>query len=84
MPRMAINKCKSINWNSGTTQHVYIMINDSRLKTEAVIHPHDWLVSYLEPNGPLYYVSWRTDFIVLSFGLLGEYTEKEQVDMQIQ
>lgn len=77
----------NIKWEDGTTRPIHIKIltegNDTIRTTTDILFPNQWMLSYIDPNGPYYYVSWRSDFKILSLGLLNGITDKPiQVDIR--
>lgn len=77
----------NIKWEDGTTRPIHIEIltegNDTIKTTTDILFPNQWMLSYIDPNGPYYYVSWHSDFKVLSLGLLNGISDKPiHVDIQ--
>jgi hypothetical protein len=64
------------NWGYGSIQDINIPIiisgNDTELTSHGRIRLHEWVMRNIDLDRPLYYILWRTDFEVLSFGLLNE------------
>jgi hypothetical protein len=66
------------NWNDKSIQDINIPIIISGNDTELTSHGrgrirlHEWVMRNIDPDRPPDYISWRTDFKVLSFGLLNE------------
>lgn len=71
---------ETIDWEDGMAQHINIQIilngNDTEVHSKNIILTNLWLLTYIDPNGPFYYVSWRSDFRILSMNLLNDYTNK--------
>ena len=69
-----------IKWEDGMIQHIHSHIilhgNDTRFESNDVIVPNEFLLTYIDPEGPFYYVSWSSDFKVLSLGLLNDYANQ--------
>ncbi len=66
------------NWGYGYIQDINIPIIISGNDTELTSHGrgrirlHEWVMRNIDPDRPPDYISWRTDFKILSFGLLNE------------
>ena len=66
------------NWNDKSIQDINIPIIISGNDTELTSHGrgrirlHKWVMRNIDPDRPPDYISWRTDFKILSFGLLNE------------
>ena len=66
------------NWNDKSIQDINIPIiisgNDRELTSHGRgrIRLHEWVMRNIDPDKPPDYISWRTDFKILSFGLLNE------------
>ena len=66
------------NWNDKSIQDINIPIiisgNDRELTSHGRgrIRLHKWVMRNIDPDRPPDYISWRTDFKILSFGLLDE------------
>ena len=66
------------NWNDKSIQDINIPIiisgNDIELTSHGRgrIRLHEWVMRNIDPDRPPDYISWRTDFKILSFGLLNE------------
>ena len=64
------------NWDYKSIQDINILIikhgNDTEDASHHRIGLHEWIMTDIDPDRPLYFISWRTDFNVLSFGLLNE------------
>ncbi|CAG2220980.1 unnamed protein product [Mytilus edulis] len=70
-------------WQDGYVQHARISIAIvGNVTDNTAPAPKDWLISYIDPSGPFYYVSWRSDFKVLSFGLLDDKPD-QKIDIDI-
>ncbi|CAC5368803.1 unnamed protein product [Mytilus coruscus] len=70
-------------WQDGYVQHARIsIVIVGNVTDKTAPAPKDWLISYIDPSGPFYYVSWRSDFKVLSFGLLDD-KPNQKVDIEI-